>query len=432
MKVEAGNRISYLKFNISGLSGIVRRATLQLQESGDVGTGTLRVYRGSHNNWTETTLSSANAPIENGQVGVFTGAISTNQFVDIDITPLITGNGIYSIVIKMDTGGNDVWFGSEESEFKPSLSIETRTDIDYTKIPVLQGSGYTWTKFYVAAVTNNVMFKTSNIVGWPTNQHFVNEFKPLVLFHFEEEAGTNIHDSASAFELSPLKLSLTNASSFQWSTNVLKIVTPTVAQTTNFQAHIARLKTANAITVEAWISPSSVTQSGPARIISSSKGWDTRNFTLGVEKTNYVFRLRTTTNDTNGQPEFIATNTAVARTTHVVFTRDTSGQAKFYINNVLKTSGVIGGNFSNWDDSYPLLLFNEGNQIPRPWLGTVYVAAIYDRALSADEVSMRFNNIPSRGDFKLKLTPMPLGPPMYYTNRPVEPPQLLRMIDYAP
>jgi hypothetical protein len=87
----------------------------------------LRAHRGSHNNWTETTLSAANAPLENGQVGVFTGAINASQIVNIDITPLITGNGTYSVILQMDPGGNDVWFGSDESTRKPQLIIETTT-----------------------------------------------------------------------------------------------------------------------------------------------------------------------------------------------------------------------------------------------------------------------------------------------------------------
>ena len=125
LKVEAGYRVSYLKFNVSGLSGTVQSATLRLQENGDVGRGTLRVHRGSHNNWTETTLSTANAPAENGQVGTFTGAVTSAQVVSMDVTPLVTGNGTYSVIVKMDAGGNDVWFGSAESSRRPQLIIQT-------------------------------------------------------------------------------------------------------------------------------------------------------------------------------------------------------------------------------------------------------------------------------------------------------------------
>jgi hypothetical protein len=45
--------------------------------------------------------------------------------VYIDITPLVTGNSTYSIIIKQDPGGNDVKFGSRESTRRPRLSVET-------------------------------------------------------------------------------------------------------------------------------------------------------------------------------------------------------------------------------------------------------------------------------------------------------------------
>ena len=125
LKVEAGNRVAYLKFNISGLSGSVRSATLQLRENGDLGSGTLRVYRGSHNSWTETSLTAANAPSASGQVGTSSGSVSAAQIVSIDVTSLITDNGIYTVIVKMDAGGNDIWFGSEESARKPRLIVET-------------------------------------------------------------------------------------------------------------------------------------------------------------------------------------------------------------------------------------------------------------------------------------------------------------------
>ena len=117
--------MAYLKFNVSGLSGSVGSATLQLRENGDLGSGTLRVYRGSHNSWTETSLTTANAPGENGQLGTFIGAVSAGQVVSVDVSSLITGDGIYSVIVKMDAGGNDIWFGSEESTRQPQLMVET-------------------------------------------------------------------------------------------------------------------------------------------------------------------------------------------------------------------------------------------------------------------------------------------------------------------
>jgi hypothetical protein len=125
LKVETTNRVSYLKFNVSGLTGVIENVTLKLQEAGDVGSGTFRVFHGSHNNWTETTLTTLNAPETTTQLSTFTGNISSTNIIDFNINSSVTGNGIYSFVVKQDVGGNDVWFGSDESANKPKLVIET-------------------------------------------------------------------------------------------------------------------------------------------------------------------------------------------------------------------------------------------------------------------------------------------------------------------
>jgi len=126
LKVEPGYRISYLKFNITDIPDgyAVTNAGLQLTENGNVGNGTLRFYRGSGNNWTETTLNASNEPATQDQVGIRTGGVTGGQTVIVDITPLVTANGIYSLVVKMDSGGNDIWFGSSEAAGKePILTI---------------------------------------------------------------------------------------------------------------------------------------------------------------------------------------------------------------------------------------------------------------------------------------------------------------------
>jgi hypothetical protein len=51
-------------------------------------------------------------------------------------------------------------------------------------------------------------------------------------------------------------------------------------------------------------------------------------------------------------------------------------------------SETVGGDFSNWTD-YRLTLANELNQ-NHPWLGELYLVAIYNRALTTDEVSQNY------------------------------------------
>jgi hypothetical protein len=149
LRIRGNTRVSYLKFSVTGLSGTVQNATLRLQENGNTGSGTFRFHRGSHNNWTETTLSTVNAPSTDGEVGSFTGVISSGLILHTEITPLIVGDGTYSIIINQDAGGNDVRFGSKESSRKPRLTIETIEPVTFT----LTVNGGTGSGFYEAGST---------------------------------------------------------------------------------------------------------------------------------------------------------------------------------------------------------------------------------------------------------------------------------------
>ncbi|MCZ6681217.1 MAG: LamG domain-containing protein, partial [Candidatus Poribacteria bacterium] len=152
----------------------------------------------------------------------------------------------------------------------------------------------------------------------------------------------------------------------------------------------------NEITIEAWIKPQNTTQSGPARIVSLSADPYNRNFTLGqggvgVGGTSYNTRLRTTTTGNNGALLSLTAGIINTALSHVVYTRDTTGLAKFYLNGVeVGSRADIGGDLSNWDTSFRFGLANELTQ-DRPWLGTFYKVAIYDLVLSAVDVSQNFN-----------------------------------------
>jgi hypothetical protein len=123
LKVEPKRRVSYLKFEVTGLPAKVTRATLKLTQSGDTGGGTLRVHRGAHNDWTESKLSPAGAPAPQKQVGTATGRVGAGETIEIDVTPLVSGNGTYTVVITLDQGGNDIWFESNSGSHKPELVV---------------------------------------------------------------------------------------------------------------------------------------------------------------------------------------------------------------------------------------------------------------------------------------------------------------------
>jgi hypothetical protein len=72
-----------------------------------------------------------------------------------------------------------------------------------------------------------------------------------------------------------------------------------------------------------------------------------------------------------------------------MYTRDKNGVATLYINGNKQSQTTVGGDFSNWDINHEFAL---GSEITghRPWLGKLYLVAIYDRALSVTNVDENF------------------------------------------
>lgn len=153
------------------------------------------------------------------------------------------------------------------------------------------------------------------------------------------------------------------------------------------------LKASNALTVEAWVKPANTTQDGPARIASISAGTLNRNVTLGQSASAWNIRLRTSSadSDANGRPATVTpTGTATTALHHVVYTRDAAGNVNVYVDGVLRASGTVGGNLSNWDSAYQLVLANETTG-DRPFLGELHLVAFWNRALAASEVQQNFS-----------------------------------------
>ncbi|WP_109830298.1 carbohydrate-binding protein [Reichenbachiella versicolor] len=128
LRVENGRRVSYLKFDLSGLTGEVTIAELKLSVSNDAGNGTIIVGKGDSNNWTETNLSSSNAPNGITQLGALNtsyGIGNTYSWV-LDQSAIQTG-GVLTLVVSQISGG-DVSFASDENSnsfLKPVLTIRT-------------------------------------------------------------------------------------------------------------------------------------------------------------------------------------------------------------------------------------------------------------------------------------------------------------------
>lgn len=124
LHLEKQRRTSFLRFEVSG-KGIVQEARLQLHQARDCGSGTIRFYEGSHSNWTERDLTADKAPFLVREIAQYTGVVGPGDTISVDVSPLVTGPGVYTIIATLDTQGiGDIAFGSKESPVSPKLILK--------------------------------------------------------------------------------------------------------------------------------------------------------------------------------------------------------------------------------------------------------------------------------------------------------------------
>jgi hypothetical protein len=205
------------------------------------------------------------------------------------------------------------------------------------------------------------------------------------LYTFEERGGNMVRDLSGAGE--PMHLKIAEVSAVLWTEQGLTVNSPTLIQSERpARKLIEAVKKSNAITLEAWVTPANATQSGPARVLTLSSGAGQRNFTLGQDGGKFEVRFRRTGSNPNGQPGLDSpAGSAQARLAHLVYTRDAAGKAKLYIDGEEKVARDLPGDLSNWDNQFEFMLANESSK-DRPWRGTWHLVAVYDRALSVEEV----------------------------------------------
>jgi hypothetical protein len=155
-----------------------------------------------------------------------------------------------------------------------------------------------------------------------------------------------------------------------------------------------------AYSVEAWVIPGNITQtgeSGPARIITYSRGTGSSNFTLGQHLYQYFYRNRNVAEgiSSRGTPALVtyAEDQDLQDTLqHVVITFDRLTGRRIYVDGVwtddLEEQEI--GRLWNWDDRSQLALGNEISGVGNEWLGAVRFLAIFDRALTPNQIQQNY------------------------------------------
>jgi mono/diheme cytochrome c family protein len=210
----------------------------------------------------------------------------------------------------------------------------------------------------------------------------------LALYDFNQSLGEWIPDQSGLEPSLDLKIADLNA--VRRREGSLEIVSETqILSATDTSRLVEVIKRTGGMTIEAWLRPAKLEQTGPARIVTLSRDSSLRDFTLGQDGPRYDVRFRTTENGNNGTPSLASPeNSLTTELTHVVYTRHRSGEAFVFINGQRSATQRVPGRLSNWSH-FQLGLANErGGQ--RPWLGELHLVAIYGRALREKEVANHF------------------------------------------
>jgi len=211
------------------------------------------------------------------------------------------------------------------------------------------------------------------------------------LYTFKEARGGIVHDVSHAG--TPLDLKIENEQAVRWSPKGLLLTGPTLVASPGPASKIVQAcKASNEVSLEVWFRPATLTPAAKdGRILKLSADPRNQNFMIGQNEyqgptRSYFARLRSTGTDLVGKPATpLPEGTAVLKPTHIVFTRAASGAVSLYVDGVELARGSVAGNLSHWNDGYRLGLGNEFSN-DRPWLGEIQLAAVYSRALGADEV----------------------------------------------
>lgn len=228
----------------------------------------------------------------------------------------------------------------------------------------------------------------------------------IVDYLFDQGSGNTVYDVSGVPPA--INLTIENPENVSWLDGALRLDSERAILTGSGQKIYNYCLMSQEITISVWVQPSTVSQTGPARIVTFSQDPGAANFMLGFHNDRWITRMRTT--DPNlfrtesGMHGLTASPTSTALT-HVVYTRFANGEEYMYLNgqrqpaslgsasNSSQTPGIREGTFNNWNQNYDFAIGNElfPLDIERQFVGIYYRVTIYANALSEAEVSDLFN-----------------------------------------
>ena len=124
---------SYLRFNVSGVTGNVVSATLYVYAYDGTVNGP-KVYR-TFSTWEETTITWSNRPRTTGGALDDVGEVRKRSWVAIDVTAAITGNGSFNFLLRTTSTDGMSVYSRESSSNQPRLVVATSGNASDTSPP---------------------------------------------------------------------------------------------------------------------------------------------------------------------------------------------------------------------------------------------------------------------------------------------------------
>jgi 3-phytase len=132
----AAERRSYLKFEVSGISGPVTNAKLRLySEAASVDGPELRPVV---TNWDENSITWNTRPAATAGPVDDTAAIPPYSWVEFDVTDLMNGDGTYAFRLSQYSHDGVTFASREATTGRPELLVETNPPSDHTVVPTAE------------------------------------------------------------------------------------------------------------------------------------------------------------------------------------------------------------------------------------------------------------------------------------------------------
>ena len=337
--------------------------------------------------------SSGLNPLSNRSLGVVNGVESSTLSVDAgsNVTIPIDDDFRLNGVVE-DDGVNPSTLRSLWTQIKgpcthPSVEFEDDTALD-TKVTFLIPGSYLL-RLTVDKGLEQVFDEVLIVVL--DNLERVTEGL-VTMYSFQEGQGDQILDLSNNGEA--LDLVIQDPTKTRWLLRGgLSIESPTKIVSTKKASKISEsIKKTEEITLEAWVQSKDASQTGPARIVTLSDDSKQLNVSLGQKGSFYDVRLRTIQNPGTKPSLSSPPNSVDLSLTHLVYTRERSGLARLTINGEEVARENISGDLSNWSTDFQLSLAGEVlDNFVRPWIGNFHLVAVYDRALTEDEILTNMN-----------------------------------------